>query len=133
MKTVFVDTSYFLALLNPRDQHHQSVCRLAKTLEVSLITTDWVLTELANFMAHGPNRSVFSIFLESLRTDEHVTVYEASCEQFDSGVRIFSQRPDKKWSLTDCISMAVMDQESIAEVLTTDHHFAQAGYQTLPG
>jgi hypothetical protein len=49
----------------------------------------------------------------------------------ERGVKLFSQRPDKDWSLTDCISFVVMQDHSIQEALTTDHHFEQAGFLPL--
>jgi predicted nucleic acid-binding protein len=50
---------------------------------------------------------------------------------FDLGLSLFSRRTDKEWSLTDCISFAVMQQRNITDALTTDHHFKQAGYTAL--
>ena len=44
---------------------------------------------------------------------------------------LFGSRPDKSWSLTDCISFAVMEAHGISDVLTCDHHFAQAGFRVL--
>ena len=46
-------------------------------------------------------------------------------------IQLFRQRPDKQWSLTDCISFVVMRRESITEALTGDHHFEQAGFVVL--
>jgi predicted nucleic acid-binding protein len=45
--------------------------------------------------------------------------------------RIFSTRPDKEWSLTDCISFVVMNERGITDAFTNDHHFEQAGFQIL--
>jgi predicted nucleic acid-binding protein len=50
---------------------------------------------------------------------------------FDEGVKLFESRSDKEWSLTDCISFVVMQREGIAEALTGDHHFEQAGFVAL--
>jgi uncharacterized protein len=44
---------------------------------------------------------------------------------------LYHSRPDKRWSLTDCISFTVMKEEGIAEALTGDHHFEQAGFHAL--
>jgi len=40
-------------------------------------------------------------------------------------------RPDKEYSLTDCLSMLTMRREGMTEVLTNDHHFTQEGFQIL--
>ena len=50
---------------------------------------------------------------------------------FDEGVRLYVARPDKDWSLTDCISFVVMRERGITEALTGDRHFEQAGFVAL--
>ena len=44
---------------------------------------------------------------------------------------LFAKRPDKEWSLTDCISFIVMQEYGLTEALTADHHFEQAGFTIL--
>ncbi|WP_334929515.1 hypothetical protein [Nostoc sp.] len=44
---------------------------------------------------------------------------------------LYSQRPDKDWELTDCISFAVMTQEGITQAFKSDRHFQQAGFTKL--
>jgi predicted nucleic acid-binding protein len=44
---------------------------------------------------------------------------------------LYRGRPDKEWSLTDCISFVVMGERSLTEALTSDHHFEQAGFTAL--
>jgi predicted nucleic acid-binding protein len=47
------------------------------------------------------------------------------------GIQLYDSRPDKQWSLTDCISFVVMQDRGIVEALTGDHHFEQAGFTAL--
>jgi hypothetical protein len=47
------------------------------------------------------------------------------------GLQLFGDRPDKEWSLTDCISFVVMEKEGVREALTGDKHFEQAGFVAL--
>ncbi len=44
-------------------------------------------------------------------------------ELFAEGLVLFLSRPDKEWSLTDCISFVVMKKRGIRQAFTADHHF----------
>ena len=50
---------------------------------------------------------------------------------FAQGIELYRNRPDKSWSLTDCISFVVMDREGVKDALTLDHHFEQAGFNAI--
>ena len=47
------------------------------------------------------------------------------------GRQLYRERADKEWPLTDCISFVVMQEHGLAEALTADHHFEQAGFKAL--
>jgi len=49
----------------------------------------------------------------------------------ERGLKLYTERPDKDWSLTDCISFVVMEEHGIIEALTGDHHFEQAGFKPV--
>jgi predicted nucleic acid-binding protein len=51
--------------------------------------------------------------------------------RYQAGFDLFASRPDKNWSLTDCISFAVMSERGITEALTQDQHFVQAGFRAV--
>jgi predicted nucleic acid-binding protein len=38
---------------------------------------------------------------------------------------------DKGWSGVDCLSMVVMQERGITDVLSHDHHFEQGGHALL--
>jgi uncharacterized protein len=95
------------------------------------VTTDWVLTELADGLADPQNREICCEFIEGLRARADVTIIEAHRELFDAGLRLYAERQDKHWSLTDCISFVAMQQKGMTEALTGDRHFEQAGFVRL--
>ena len=51
MTGVFADTSFFVAFLPPRDQFHAPAVAAMSALRGRALTSDWVLVELANYMA----------------------------------------------------------------------------------
>ena len=126
MKTVFADSFYFFALLNDRDRAHARAVAFLQSYQGRMITTGWVLTELGDGLAHPVNRPAFLAALDALRSDANVTIVSCSEGLLEAGIELFRQRPDKHWSLTDCLSFVVMKEEHITEVLTADKHFEQA-------
>jgi predicted nucleic acid-binding protein len=131
MKRTFADTLYFVALLNPDDQYHRLAKDVTARLTGRLLTTEFVLVEAGNFAADPRFRAKFAVFLDDLRANPAFETVSASSYLFESGLDLFRSRPDKEWSLTDCISFAVMEAEGIRDALTADHHFEQAGFNIL--
>lgn len=131
MRTVFADTFYYIALLFPNDVAHQQATAFTASLKGRMVTTAWVLTELANAMSAPRNRIKLLAFLDHLRNDSAITIVPATQELFDEGMELYRNRPDKEWSLTDCISFVVMGRDGLTEALTGDHHFEQAGFTAL--
>jgi uncharacterized protein len=127
----FADTSFILALLNPKDQWHSAAAAAAAELDEAVTTTQWVLVELGDALSVGVNRVLFLDFVDRLSKEPQWEVIEASKERYNRGLELFRAREDKEWSLTDCISFVVMRERAITDALTNDHHFAQAGFRVL--
>jgi predicted nucleic acid-binding protein len=131
MKPVFVDTVFYLALTNPRDQYAAAAMRFIAGFSGAFVTTAWVLTEVANSLARGPNRTLFLQLYRDLVDDRRVTIVPPAQDLFDQGIDLYAQRPDKEWSLVDCISFIVMREYALSDALTADRHFEQAGFTVL--
>ncbi len=131
MKRVFGDAFFFLALLGERDAAHRQSRRICSEQPLHIVTTQWVLAEVADGMARSDYRQQFISFARHLADAPHLEIIPASAESFARGLARYCQRPDKQWSLTDCISYVVMEDEGLTEALTGDHHFEQAGFKIL--
>lgn len=126
----FVDTSYFLALIHRRDEHHEDALRWQRQAEGLFVTTGYVLLEMANSLAdHGYRQTAAK--LEKVQSASEFEVVPASAALMDRGLDLYKARTDKDWSLTDCISSIVMQERGLTEALTADHHFEQAGFRAL--
>jgi uncharacterized protein len=132
MRIVFADTFYFLALVNPSDKGHGKAVAFTTTFTGRMVATGWVLTELADALASTPQgRAEFLSTRDDLRADPDAEIIPCDDALMGEGIRLYAQRPDKSWSLTDCISFVVMQREGLTEALTGDHHFEQAGFVAL--
>ncbi len=131
MTAVFADTFYYLALLSDSDVAHERAVRLSRSLPGRTVTTSWVLTEVADALAAPDLRHLFVALYDSLHGNPNVTIIPPTAELFDAGVGLYAKRPDKAWSLTDCISFVVMQRHRLTEALTGDHHFEQAGFRAM--
>ncbi len=131
MNELFADSFYFIALLNPNDQYHPAVVQLIRTLKRPMVTTAWVLTEVADAQSSPQHRGQVHRFLTDLPAQSRTRVIVADESWYARGLTLYGARPDKAWSLTDCISFEVMTELGLTEALTGDHHFEQAGFQTI--
>ena len=69
--------------------------------------------------------------MEDALADPLVIVRPQTHQSFLDGFALYKARPDKEYSLTDCISMEAMRAEGITEILTHDSHFTQEGFTIL--
>lgn len=134
MKTVFADTAYWVAMARPRDQWRSAARNALRQLgAVTIVTTDEVLTEfLTSLSRTGPEarlRAVRSV--RALQNDPSVRVVPQSRKSFRKALDRYEARSDKSYSLQDCVSMNVMEDQSITEILTSDRHFEQEGFTVL--
>jgi predicted nucleic acid-binding protein len=134
MTKVFADTAYWVAVANPRDRwHHQARALRQSLLSTRIITTEEVLGEvLTYFSGYGAlMRRHAAEVVHRLENDPQVMVLPQSHDSFRAGQELYEARPDKEYSLIDCISMQTMRQQGLTEGLTNDHHFAQEGFAVL--
>lgn len=134
MQLIFADTFYWTALINPRDQWHQQVKALRpKFLQQHLVTTDEVLIEFLNFFStsNAYMRNGVADRVQNILNSRQVQVVAQTRDSFLDGLSLYTQRLDKGYSLTDCISMQTMKRQEITQILTHDKHFAQEGFVIL--
>ena len=134
MKVVFADSLYWIAIARPGDPWASSASKARGLLgDVQIVTTDEVLTEfLTALCGGGPKlRHRAASIVREIIANPNVRVIPQSRDSFLDGLTLYELRGDKEYSLTDCVSMNAMRSESIAEVLTNDHHFEQEGFTVL--
>jgi uncharacterized protein len=133
MKRIFVDTVHWIGLASPKDQCHEQATRLHKRLwPFRAVTTDEVLTEFLNRLSRTAElRKAVADMVQAIHRDPNIQVLPQTRNSFWGGLKLYQERPDKEYSLTDCISMQAMWDEDISDVLTEDKHFRQEGFNAL--
>ena len=134
MATWFADTSFWIALLSKRDQYHSHAIAwhaAAMRSGSRIVTTEFVLWEWLNALADTTTRVIAAEGYSRVHADRRVEVVPFDHELNGAAVELYRSRGDKDWSLTDCLSVVVMERRRLTEALTTDHHFEQAGMSAL--
>jgi uncharacterized protein len=134
MNPVFVDSAYLIALAVSNDQHHRAALNWASEFEkedARFVTTRAVCLEIGSALCRPHLRAAASRTFDALENDHRVALIELTPALVAEAQTLFRERPDKEWSLGDCISFVVMNQWEISDALTTDIHFEQAGFRAL--
>ena len=99
----------------------------------SIVTTDEVVVEFLNYYSElGPElREIACDLARRMLRAPGVETISQSRQWLLSGIQLYERRLDKGYSLTDCISMQLMREHGIIDVLTHDHHFTQEGFTIL--
>jgi hypothetical protein len=96
-----------------------------------LLITEYVLWECVNTFSKPKDRPSAHALVEQVQSDPSCELVYASPQLFATGLRLHRDRPDKEWSLTDCISFQVMRERHVTQALAYDVHFEQAGFEPL--
>jgi len=132
MKTVFIDTSYILALINPNDQYHDWAVQVTSAIsKIKKVTTEAVIVEIGNAMSKRKLRALGATIIQQLKADAQIEIVPVRSSLLNQAIEFYASRSDKDWGLTDCISFVVMEQRQIQQVVTADEHFMQAGFSRV--
>jgi uncharacterized protein len=103
----------------------------SRDFRARILTTDWILMEVADALAASECRPRIHDFLLHMRKSPACEIVPASRGLLDRALELYHQHRDKEWTLTDCASFVVMRQSCVNAALTADHHFEQAGFTAL--
>ena len=136
MSDIFADTAGWGHLVDPSQPYHTlaaTIYRAARQGGQKLVTTNYILAELIALLTSPLRipRARQIEFITGIKTSPHVQVIHVDATLDAQAWHLLTQRPDKVWSLVDCASFMIMQREGLTEALTTDRHFAQAGFVAL--
>jgi uncharacterized protein len=132
MKSVFIDTSFVIAMFTPEDKHHKQAVEIARDLfdYQKIWITDAVLYEIGNSFVKS-NKKIVAEFIQDCYNTDQIEVVKTDELLLLRALERYATYLDKDWSLTDCISFEVMKEYGIDKAYSSDHHFGQAGFQYM--
>jgi predicted nucleic acid-binding protein len=134
--TVFVDTGYLLALESRTDENHRRALGHWSALRgrglPRLVTTTYVFDEVVSYLnSRGLHASAVKTGRRLLGSPS-VELAGVDDALFRAAFDLLQGRPDKRYSLTDCVSFLLMRERGISVTLAFDRHFEQEGFVMEP-
>jgi len=111
MNECYVDSVCWIAILNKDDELHQIADKEYKRWlksNIKLVTSTFVLVEVANSLCKPKHRNSVVEFYRRLKSSKRIEIISIDRKLWSSGWILYENRPDKAWSLTDCISIEIM-------------------------
>lgn len=134
MTDIFVDTSFFKAQIDEKDDFHAQAVSILKKLKeenAPLITTNYILDETYTLIRVKCTVELVRDFVNGLKTMETGFRIEQVLTGDESEAWDWFWKKWKRLSFTDCVSFAVMKRLGIERAATFDVHFKQAGFEMV--
>jgi len=136
VRRVFVDTSHYVALIDPRDRLHtlaESTFGRLSASPISFVTSEPVLFEVLNYFSRYDAwyRTRAADIVTALRSDSTLQIMPITPDLLDRAITLYKSRADQPYSLTDCASMEICRRLKITDVLTADTDFRNEGFAVL--
>lgn len=129
---IFVDTSFWVALLIQRDFHHREALSLLTRHQTRrLITSNHVRGETWTVLRRREGHRIASRFLDQVLRTPRLTVFRASSEMEDEALRWLRRRDEREYSFVDATSFQAMQHLGIKEAFAFDADFSAAGFTEL--
>ena len=132
-QALFVDTGYWLALLNKKDHNHSlAKSKVDLIKKVKVVISDFIIFETITFLNSSlKNHTLALLFLDFIQSLDNLEIIEVGKYMKSTALEIFEKYNDKSFSFTDCVSFAVMEMYNIDEALSYDVHFKQMGFRVV--
>ncbi|MFO8079315.1 MAG: PIN domain-containing protein [Armatimonadota bacterium] len=133
MRRIWSDTSFWYAFLYRDEPVHADAVALIRDLEAEIITSTFAIAETASLVTKRGTKVHAIALYRYLDEAGECNIVHPSQGQFEAARDLFLSHPDWDFDLVDAISFTLMRDLEIDTALTLDSHFAQMGFETMPG
>ncbi len=129
---IFVDTSFFVAMLVVKDPRHQEAIELVEEHGAAgWLTTNHVVGEAWTYLRRRAGHGAAVAFLHAVDSSPRVHVGHVSAKAESEAASWLRRHDEREYSFVDATSFATMRRERITSALAFDGDFAAAGYVEL--
>jgi predicted nucleic acid-binding protein len=132
VKPFFVDTSAWYDLLYAGAPRHAEIAELMRLPATGLVTSTYVLDELVALLLARADHAMAAKTVAHIRSSAEVRVEHPDIAEELQAWTLFLDRPDRRYTLTDCLSFVMMRRLGIDTAVATDDHFRQEGFAVVP-
>ena len=135
MKRLFLDTAGWMALADAGDPRHEDCVEVRDhhlKAQGILVTTDYVMDETLTLIRMRMNIRAAERWWQQVAGSPRIQWEWIDPERTEKARAWFFKWTDQSFSFTDCTSFVVMRELRIRKALTTDRHFAKAGFEISP-
>jgi predicted nucleic acid-binding protein len=129
---IFADTSFWVALRNRRDSHHEEALALLHLHgDLGIVTSNHVRGETWTYLRRRAGHGAAVAFLDGLERSPRVRVLGVTPKQEEDALRFLRQRDEREYSFVDATSFVLMKSLRTREALAFDGDFSAAGFVEL--
>lgn len=135
MRSVFIDTSAFVALRNESEaEHERARTTLSRLISegAALFTSNYVFAETYTALLVRVGREEAIEWGKRFRSGAAIELVRVEPAVEDEAWEILERHRDKSWSYVDATSFALIERDGGGEAFALDSHFAQRGLRVLP-
>jgi predicted nucleic acid-binding protein len=129
---IFVDTSFWAALMLARDANHPEARALLGSVgNEPLVTSNHVRGETWTFLRRKAGHQAAVAFLDRQMRSKQLKLVSATAQVEDRAIVWLREHDEREYSFVDATSFALMRSMKIRKALAFDGDFTAAGFDEL--
>jgi len=129
---LLADTGALLALFNPRDEYHKQASGFVRVARARFVVTELILSETVTRLRARSDAARAADVGAALLNSRRYEVLFVDAPLLESGLSNLRRFGDKRLSLVDAVSFAVIRSLGLDGAFTFDRDFRDCGFTTFP-
>ena len=132
-RAIYVDTGFWIALMDSKDSHHGNAKKIFNSIfeNGEMVTSEAVVGETVTYLNCSLKRHDLVVtFLDHLESSP-LRLLEGGSNMKSEACEILRRYADRQLSYADCVSFVLMRKHAVNRFAGYDRHFTMMGFQTV--